>query len=103
VRIMLTQLRFRSEMSLDRAHHLHTETSPRIYWRPYILTQEQKDRIDDQITQAKAEIDANEQGTTLTRRDSPDVYDEDDSNGKVSLDRGTESPASIKEDETKDE
>lgn len=84
---------------MDRAYHLHTETSPRIYWRPYILTNEQKAIIDEQINQAQAEIDAGTQGTTLNRRDSPDVYEKQEDQKDIVKDlpdRRSESPVSEK-------
>jgi len=89
-------------MKLNWACHLVTETMPRIYWRPYILTQEQKDKIDQQIEQARAEVDANEQGTTLNARqnDSPDepLDKEEEKNGaeESNRDGGTQSPISVK-------
>jgi hypothetical protein len=94
-------------LSLDRAYHLVTEAVPRIYWRPYILRQEQRDKIDEQVSQAKAEIDASEQGTTLLRRDSPETEDKEEQeksdqlpeegkgNGGDSTDPGAESPVSV--------
>ena len=56
---------------LSRAHHLYTQCSPRIYYRPYLLLPEQSALIEEQIIEAQAQIDAEVEGTTLKRRDSP--------------------------------
>jgi hypothetical protein len=58
---------------LDRARHLSTKSTPRIYYRPYLLTTDHKALIEDQVSQAQAQIDANEEGTTLRpkRESSP--------------------------------
>jgi hypothetical protein len=54
---------------LAKAHHLYTECSPKIYYRPYILLPEQSALIEQQVTQAEAQVDVDTEGTTLTRRD----------------------------------
>ena len=55
---------------LSRAHHLYTQCSPRIYYRPYLLLPEQRALIEDQVIETQAQIDAEVDGTTLKRRDS---------------------------------
>ena len=60
---------------LAQARHLHTEATPRIYYRPYLLTSEQSTIIEEQITQAQASIDANSLGSTLKRQNSFELVD----------------------------
>jgi hypothetical protein len=55
---------------LARAHHLHTQSEPRIYYLPYRLLPEQTALIEEQVVDAQAQIDANVEGTTLKRQDS---------------------------------
>ena len=55
---------------LSRAHHLYTQCSPRIYYRPYLLLAEQRALIEEQVIDAQAQIDAEVDGTTLKRRNS---------------------------------
>ena len=55
---------------MARAHHLHTDFSPKIYYRPYLLLPEQTTLIDEQIAEAQAQVDAGVHGSTLRRRDS---------------------------------
>jgi pinin/SDK/memA/ protein conserved region len=63
--------RLQRSLLLERAHHLSTKTSPSIYYRPYLLTSDQKALIEEQISQAQAQIDADEHGTTFrAHRDS---------------------------------
>jgi hypothetical protein len=57
---------------LSRAHHLYTQCSPRIYYRPYLLLPEQSALIEEQVIEAQAQIDAEVEGTTLKRRNSPE-------------------------------
>lgn len=57
---------------LSRAHHLYTQCSPKIYYRPYLLLPEQSALIEEQVIQAQAQVDAEVEGTTLRRRDSPE-------------------------------
>jgi hypothetical protein len=54
---------------LGRAHHLHTQCSPTIYYRPYVLLPEQNAIIEEQLVEAQAQIDADNEGTTLKRRE----------------------------------
>ena len=74
---------------MDCARHLSTQCSPTIYYRPYILTEEQNRIIDEQVSQVQAEIDANELGTTFTEKQEHDnekeqspEKEEDDVNSK---------------------
>jgi hypothetical protein len=53
---------------LARAHHLSTETTPKVYYRPYVLLSEQSAIIDGQIAEVRAKIE--EEGVTVPRRDS---------------------------------
>jgi hypothetical protein len=53
---------------LARAHHLSTETTPKVYYRPYVLLNEQSAIIDGQIAEVRAKIE--EEGVTVPRRDS---------------------------------
>lgn len=57
---------------LSRSHHLYTQCSPRIYYRPYLLLPEQSSLIEEQIIEARAQIDAEVEGTTLKSRGSPE-------------------------------
>jgi hypothetical protein len=54
---------------MAKAHHLCTECSPRIYYRPYILLPEQSTLINRQVAQAETQIDADTEETTLSRQD----------------------------------
>lgn len=64
------QTRIQNANLLAQARHLHTEATPRIYYRPYLLTSEQSAVIEEQITQTQASIDANSSGSTLRRQNS---------------------------------
>lgn len=81
----MPKTRLQRSLLLERAHHLSTKTSPSIYYRPYLRTSEQQALIDEQISQAQAQIDADQHGTTFRpHSDSPlktrdeDHADEDD-------------------------
>ena len=62
---------------LDRAQHLSTKYTPTIYYKPYILTTGQKALVEEQISQAQAQIDANEEGTTLRPLQESDLRRDD--------------------------
>jgi len=62
---------------LDRAQHLSTKYTPTIYYKPYILTTDQKALVEEQISQAQAQIDANEEGTTLRPLQESDLRRDD--------------------------
>ena len=63
---------------MDRAQHLSTKCTPTIYYKPYILTTGQKALVEEQISQAQAQIDANEEGTTLRPHPESDLRTRDD-------------------------
>jgi pinin/SDK/memA/ protein conserved region len=63
--LTMSKTRLQRSLLLKRAHHLSTKTSPSIYFRPYLLTSDQKALIEEQISQAQAQIDADEHGTTF--------------------------------------
>lgn len=66
-------MRLQNSLALMRAHHLHTVTSPKIYFRPYLLLPEQVGLIETQVAETQAQIDVDEHGTILKRRDSPET------------------------------
>ncbi|CAI0653132.1 unnamed protein product, partial [Colletotrichum noveboracense] len=51
-----SQMKTRHSNMLAMAHALRTKTQPQIFFRPWKLTREQEDEIDDQIQDAKATI-----------------------------------------------
>jgi hypothetical protein len=53
---------------LARAHHLSTGSVSKIYFRPYLLLPEQNEIIEEQVANAKKEIE--EEEVKLQRRDS---------------------------------
>jgi hypothetical protein len=53
---------------LARAHHLSTETTPKVYFRPYLLLSEQSAIIEGQVADVRAQIE--EEGVIVRRRDS---------------------------------
>ena len=55
---------------LERAQHLSTKCTPSIYYKPYILTSDQKSLIEEQVSKAQAQIDANEERTFRPHRES---------------------------------
>jgi hypothetical protein len=88
---------------LARAYHLHTQCSPRIYYRPYVLLDGQKSQIGRQIAETRAKIDVDVEGITLKHRDSlgRDARDEQDVNQMEAQD--SPSPISNPKDGTVDE
>lgn len=50
-------MRNRHRDLLHRANFLHTSAQPRLLYKPWELRDEEEDRIDDQISEAKAQID----------------------------------------------
>lgn len=72
---------------MQRAYHLHTKGEPKIYYRPYILTPEQKDLIEEQVSQAQAQIESNEQGSLLSREPIIEEATRDEEEGNRSGER----------------
>lgn len=55
-RANVVQMKTRHDNMLHLAHFLHTKTEPRLYYKPWEMTAEEDDRIDDQIAEARATI-----------------------------------------------
>ena len=76
----VVQMKARHDNMLHLAHFLHTKTEPRLYYKPWEMSPEDEDRIDDQIAEARAAIqreldeyeDRQEHERTRERRATPD-------------------------------
>ena len=49
----MRQMKVRHDNMLHLAHFLHTKTEPRLYYKPWELSPEDEDRIEDQIAAAR--------------------------------------------------
>lgn len=73
-------MKVRHDNMLHLAHFLYTKTEPRLYYKPWEMSSEEEDRIDDQIAEARATIqreldeyeDRQEEGRRRERRATPD-------------------------------
>lgn len=73
-------MKARHNNMLHLAHFLYTKTEPRLYYKPWEMSPEEEDRIDDQIAEARAAIqreldeyeDRQEEERMRERRRTPD-------------------------------
>ena len=93
---------------LSGAYHLHTKTTPKIYYRPYLLLPEQSTLIDEQVADAQAQLEAqavDAKGVSFLRRDSlgRDVKPEDVLKESDSRDSTLSSPKDVEDERCIDE
>jgi hypothetical protein len=79
-RANMVQMKARHDNMLHLAHFLHTKTEPQLYYKPWEMSSEEEDRIDDQIAEARVAIqreldeyeDRQEEEMRRERRQTPD-------------------------------